>query len=352
MDATASLGTWKRYLGHALAFAALLGCAYFFPPLAFVFAFTLPLAVCPMIVEGDVWFALALPVAPAAALILGGGDAVIGVLLMVFPYLCLLTVSVKQRWRLSFIGEILVCAGAFALSAMGMLLRLSELLGAPLFSGLAEYAVQTIQSSALSGNLLYRLTQLGFLTVPEAYSQTTGIQFGGMIWLNPALQRELMNMLRLRLIEGLTQWIPSLLVQGAVILGLFTTLSTERTRARRAEGTRIVPAFTLLRLSRREQGFMLMLCIGTALTSLTDNGVTSLVCALMYAAFTTVYQLLGAAVMVFSLTRRHPERKTLYGVFAAILYLIFPVALFLLGVVDQFVNLRAFSIHHQDQEEE
>ena len=97
---------------------------------------------------------------------------------------------------------------------------------------------------------------------------------------------------------------------------------------------------------------MLALCIGTLLTSFTDNSVTALLCALLYAAFTTVYQLLGAAVMVFTLSRRHPERKPLYAVLAGTLYLLFPVALFLLGVVDQFVNLRAFSIHHQDQEEE
>ena len=113
MDATASLGTWKRVLGHTLAFAALLGCAYFFPPLAFVLAFTLPLIVCPALVESDVWFALALPLAPAVGFLLGGGDAVLGVLLTMFPYLCLLAISVKQRWRMSFIGEILVCSGAF-----------------------------------------------------------------------------------------------------------------------------------------------------------------------------------------------------------------------------------------------
>ena len=97
---------------------------------------------------------------------------------------------------------------------------------------------------------------------------------------------------------------------------------------------------------------MLALCIGTLLTSFSDSSLTSLLCVLLYATFTTVYQLLGAAVMVFSLSRRHPERKALYAVLAGILYLLFPVALFLLGVVDQFVNLRAFGIHHQDQEEE
>lgn len=352
MDATATLGTWKKYLWHTLSFAVLLGCSYLFPPLAFAVALLMPLSVCPALEQGDVWYALAMPLAPSAGWIISGGDPVFGLLLAMFPYLCLLVVSMKQRWRMGFLAEILACIGVFVLTALGMLFRLGEMLGGPLFSTLAEYVVHSIQGSMLSGNILYQLTQLGFLDVPEAYRQTAALQLGNLVWLNPPLQRELLNMLRLRLNEGFTQWIPAVLMQGSILLGLFTALGAERARVRKIGGGQPLPSFLMLRLSRREQGFMLALCLGTVITSLSDSSVITLCCSLMYAAFSAVYQLLGAAVVIFTLSRRHPGRVALYSVLAALLYLLFPVALFLLGVVDQFVNLRAISVHPKDQDQE
>lgn len=352
MDATVTLGTWKRYLWHMITFGVLLGCAYLLPPLAFVVAFTLSLIVCPAFSDGDTWYALALPVAPAIGFFISGGDAYFSVLLTMFPYLCLLVVAAKQRWHMTFLLEILLCTGAFLLSALGILMRLSELLGGPLFQSLSQYVVDSIRSSLLGGSILYQLTQFGLLTVPDAYQSTAGFQLGSFVWLNPPLQKELLNMLRLRLNEGFAQWIPSLLMQGSIVLGLFTAINTERARARKAGVHQPMPSFTLLRLSRREQGFMLALCIGTVLTSFSASAVTSLVCALMYAAFLAVYQLLGAAIMVFMLARRHPERSVLYGILAALIYLIFPMALFLLGVVDQFFNFRTSGIHPKDQDQE
>ena len=159
-------------------------------------------------------------------------------------------------------------------------------------------------------------------------------------------------MLLLRLNEGLAQWIPSVLMHGAVIMGLSTALATERARARHADASQPMPSFTLLRLSRREQGFMLALCVAIVLTSFSDNQVTSLVCSLMYAAFSAVYQLVGAAVMVFLFGKRHPSRVPLYGMLAAFLYLVFPVALFLLGVIDQFMNFRATAYPPKDINQE
>jgi len=352
MDATVTLGTWKRYLSHMITFGVLLGCAYLLPPLAFIVALSLSLIVCPAFSDGDTWYALALPLAPAIGFFISGGDAYFSLLLTMFPYLCLLVVAAKQRWRMTFLMEILLCTGAFLLSALGMLMRLSELLGGPLFQSLSQYVVDSIRSSLFGGSVLYRLTQFGFLTVPDAYRNSAGFQLGDFVLLNPSLQKELLNMLRLRLNEGFSQWIPSVLMQGSIILGLFTAIGTERARARKAGAHQPMPSFTLLRLSRREQGFMLALCICVVLASFSSNAITSLVYALMYAAFLAVYQLLGAAIMIFMLARRHPERKVLYGILATIIYLIFPVALFLLGVVDQFINFRTSGIQPKDQDQE
>ncbi|NLI22047.1 MAG: hypothetical protein GX418_10955 [Clostridiales bacterium] len=352
MDATATPGAWKRFVWQPLAFAALLGCVYLFAPLAFVLAFLLPLAVCPAMTEGKTWFALSVPLAPSLGYLLAGGDPIIGAMLPLFPFLCLPVVSFRRRLRISLVGETLLVTAAFVLSALAMLVRLSELINGPLFPGIAEYVVDTIRGSLYSGAILYRLTNAGVLTLPDAFANAMALQLGDLVWLHPALQTELLNMLRLRLNEAFTQWIPALLMQGGLLVGLLSTLAAERARARR-DGT-VPPAFRQVRLSRREQGYVLVLCLGVVATSFSDQPVTALVCLLMYAAFSAVCQIQGAAVMVALLTRRHPGRAPLYGLLAALLYALFPLSLFILGVADQFVNLRAAGkrIDPQNQEEE
>ena len=351
MDATANPVTWRKTVLYTAIFAVLFGCAFLFPPLAFGMSLVLPLWVCPAFARGKLWLALALPVAPASAFLVSGGDPVFSLLLVALPPLCFVAITIKQQRRWSFSAEVIACSAAFILATLGMLARLSELLDGPLFERLSETLVNAIQGSYLSGNILYRAVNIGLLPMPEAFQSTAALQLGSFIWLTPDLQKELLNMLRLRLTEGFTLWIPSLLVQGAILFGLFTALATERAQTRKIGERRILPSFQHLRLPRRHQGYMLLLCIGTVVTSLSDQSLVSLLCMLMYAAFSGIYQVLGASVVMFVLSHRHPKRTTLYGVLIAIIYLIFPVALFMLGIADQFINLRTANLRHSDQEE-
>ena len=350
MDATASLILWKKHLWQALAIGILFACAYLLPPLSLPVSLTLALIVCPAFIQGEVWFALGLPLAPMVAYLVTGGDILFALWIPLCPYLCLLTVSFAPRWRLSFSLEALLCVASYLIAALGMLARAGELLGGALIPQLADYATGKVQNSVMAGTILYKLTNIGFLTVPDAYRNAAGLQLGGMVVLNPLLQHELINMLRLRLNENLSVVIPSLLIQGALIVGLFTALFTQRARAHKLGKPETAPLFRTLHLPRREQGYMLAVCIGTVLTSFTDHSFVSLLCALLYAAFGAVYQLLGAAVLVFVLARRHPKRTVLYGFAATALYLLFPMALLLLGLADQFVNLRATTLNHQEEE--
>lgn len=340
MDAAAIPGTWKRTLWQSLAFAAFWGCAYLFSPFAPVMALALPLLVCPIFAQGYTFFSLSLPLAPMTAFLAAGGDTAIGILLPVCPYLCLMIISLGRRWRLNLHAEMAACAGAFGIGAMGMLFRIRLQLGGALFPKLADAIVGMIQNSVSGGSILYRLVNFGILTLPDAYTGTRAFQLGNLTLLNPSLQHELLNMLRLRLSEGFASWIPSLLVQGALIIGVFTALVTARTRASRTPGAPPPPRFASLKLSRTEQGYMLALCLITLIAGFTDNAFLTLLSALTYAGFSTVYQLLGAAVLIAILSRGHPQRAPLYGVLLALIYLAMPIALFLLGIFDQFVRLR------------
>ena len=348
MDATATLGTWKRILWQSLSFACLACCAYLLPPAAFLFACALPLVVCPVSEKGDLKFALSLPLAPAVGYLLAGHDTVFAVALVLLPYLSILNVFLRRHWHWSFSAGTAGFIAAYVLSALVIVLRLNEQLGAPVFTQLSEYAVSRVEQSPLAGSILYRLLSLGYLDVPDAYRSAAMFQVGDLIWINPPLQTELLNMLRLRLSEGAFQWIPTLLMQGSVILGLFTALATERARICTAAETQGLPSFRMLRLTKREQGYLLTLCIGTVVPSLMDQTLPTLLCLLMYAAFAAVFQLLGASVFMYILSRRHPRRLPLYGALAAALYLLFPLALFLLGMADQFIDLRASGLRFKD----
>lgn len=347
MDATATLSLWKKFFWPALMFAALFLCSFAMPPTAILLALTLPLLAGPLYAHGDIWLALSLPLAPMIAYLAGGGDVVIAALLPVFAYLCLLIIFQNHRRRLPFGTQAIGFGLAFAVAATGMLARLAELLGGPLFPQLADSTVNMVQNSYLSGNILYRLAVSGFYPVPEAYRTTDAFQMA--IWLNPVLRQELINMLRLRLLEGFSQWIPALLMHGSVLLGLFTALGTERAASRR-EPDASAPAFRDVALSRSGQGYMLALCLGVVVTSFVGDGFRALLGTLLYNAFTAIYQVLGAAVLVWLMSRRKPSRAPLYGFLAAVLYVLLPIALFLLGIVDQFLHLRTAGLHHQEEE--
>ncbi|MCE5342868.1 MAG: hypothetical protein LLF96_04665 [Eubacteriales bacterium] len=350
MDVTATSGTWKKALWQGVAFAALWVCTYLFPPLAPFLSFLLPLIVCPAFEKGLIWFALSLPIAPMTAYLLGGGDWAMVLLLPVCPYLCLLVLSQARRRRIGLHAEIAGCFAAFVLGGLGMLARLGMLLGGALFPQLSDTIVTTLQHSVLGGGILYRLVTLGVLAVPDAYANSAAIQLGNLVVLDPGLQRELLNMLRLRLTESFAQWIPTILMQGAVIFGMWTALTTARAHARKNAAALPPPSFRQLSLTRSEQGYMLVLCLIALLAGFSEDSFLSVLSTLTYAAFAAVYQLLGAAVTVDLLSRRHPNRSVLYGVLTALVYLVVPFALFLLGVADQFIHLRSTGPQKPEEE--
>ncbi len=347
MDATATRSAWKRNLWQGLVFAALWGVTYLFTPLAPFLSLLLALLVCPAFARGDVWFAVCLPLAPASAFLLSGGDLILGFLALSSPYLSLLATSLGNRRRLNLHAQAVAVSAAFVVSALAMLTRLGAMLGGVWYTSLADVAVRTLEHSAMGGSVLYRLVSLGILSLPDAYANTYALKLGNLVLLDPALQRELLNMLRLRLNEGLASWVPSLLMQGALATGLFAALSSVRARG---QGTSDAPHFRDLQLSRAEQGALFILCIVTLLAAFAGNSFLSLVSALAYAAFSAVYQLLGAAVLISLLARRHPERAVLYGFLAAFIYLAFPIVLFMLGLIDQFVHLRGETPYHPKEE--
>ena len=207
--------------------------------------------------------------------------------------------------------------------------------------------VAWLGDSAYAGSILYRLVSAGFLSAPTSAQGVGAIQLGGFIFLNPTLQDELLKMLRLRLNELLASMIPSLMVQIGIVCGLFTALNAARAGA---GGERVAPSFLTLQLPKAYRGYVLFLAIVSLLTGFATNSVAGIVCTLTYTAFVTVYRLLGAAVLMFLLGRKSARRRPLHALLAAALYLLAPVILFILGVADQFLHLRAVTLYNSKED--
>ena len=350
MEATAALAPWKKTLRNALLCGVVWLLSYLAPPLAPLAALALPLITYAMLTRGEDGWAILMPLMPSIALFAAGHDPVISLLLLLPSYLGFLPLRLSQRRVIPFSTVTLLCIAAVLFSALLMLMRLSVLLDGPLFSQLAQWFVTRLQGSINGDTLLYRMVSAGYLDLPAAYSKFAGVQLGSLVLLNPLLHRELINMLRLRLYEDISSYLPMLLMQGSVIIGLFSSIRVYNTLLRKVKPDAPPQLFRTLDIPKRTQGYLLALAIGTAVTSFSADPVVSLVCLLMYAAFSAVFELLGAAVLVFILARRKPKRAVWYGILAALLYVLFPLALFLLGVADQLMHLRASSLHHQEEE--
>jgi hypothetical protein len=335
-----------------LLLAGLAAALFVFRPLALPVGLLLAPLCAYLYGLGAYSLAFLMPTVPVAAYRFGagGGDPYLSVLLFVLPYLCMAALMLSRRLRFSLTGEAGLCVAVYLAVLLGMLARVSAMLGAPLFAGLSAYAVAQLNSAYQAGDLYFRLASAGFLTVPEGMRAAAGLQLGGMVWLNPLLQLELSNMLRLRLDEGLRVWVPTLLMQGSLTLGLFCALLAERGAARKAGTPAAAPLFRTLHLPKREQGYLLFICVATVLTSVSGHTYTALLCTALYATFAGVCQLLGAAVLVFLFSRRHPARAPLYGALATALYILFPLALFVLGIADQLMHLRARGLSQQEEE--
>ena len=165
------------------------------------------------------------------------------------------------------------------------------------------------------------------------------------------MRDELLRILRLNLSDWLRTVVPGFIMSVSITVGVLSALFTARARVRMSGGSMMAaPSFQTLHLPKEYRGYMLFMALGALLLSLMDGSVAQLMSALLYQTFAAIYRLLGAAVFTFLLCRRRPERAKWYYVLATVLYLVLPTVLFVIGLLDSFINLRAASVYHQEEE--
>lgn len=364
MHATVTQRPWTKYGLPLLWLAAMAGCVLVVPGLAVPLAFALPLFISPL--PSELWFSLIAPAIPAAGLFLAGIDTLTCLCLLPCGYLCLLCQAVCRKYKLHFTHTVLLTTLMMMLAQGLWWGRLAALVDGGLYAGLATLAVDRLTSMPTSGNLLFEMVQKGLLPLPTRYQHTRAFQLGGLLVMDPSLRAALLISLRQQLTDSLRTGIPILLMHWSLFIGVLFPLRAARQTLRQGPNAFVVvmrggkpqvshaqaalPAFRTLRLTPSLMGYVVVLAVGALLLRLIGGELPLMMSDLLYAAFSMVYYLLGAATLMWLLHKRHPGHDVLHGLAAAALYFLFPLALFIMGLLDQMVGLRR--THPLQKEEE
>ena len=280
--------------------------------------------------------------APAAAWLLSG-EALAPLLcaLYLMPYAVLHAVCFSRRipfWQTAG-AHVALLAGC----QTAVLLILRPYLEGNLFSGGAEFLVQQISASPYGDQILMQLYQSRLLSVPE--EMVTGVRalmeaiFTAPGALMPSVRTELLNGLRTLLENTLYTFLPATVVNNAILAGVFgVAFPIVSARKRKIPVPEMAP-FAAWHLSRSTGLKVFLLGLGNLLPALFPNPGMLLAGNMMWAAFSTTFIIQGAALLDFFQTRGG-NRPVMRRLWPCLLYLLLPMLLMILGIADQFLNIR------------
>ncbi|MCI6041391.1 MAG: hypothetical protein MR742_12875 [Clostridiales bacterium] len=351
----------SRLFAAVAGLLVLTGLMAFFPFACVGLALLTPLLGCPLAGSNRQWAAWLAAVAPAAVSLLYRIDPLYALSLLLPGVLPLvLTLWLKARKKLAAPLSIGLYIGAYALALTSVTLAAVHALGTGLAEGLALLLSSYVEASDQPGLLLYRFAAAGLLAVPEDYSGVLPL-----FLLEPSVIWQMLLSLRLNVQLMLEDALPWLFVQACLLGGLFTALRVQRLRCavlvvgpdpehpgeRKA---RVVapPGFRLMAIPPRLRWVLCLMALASLVLISAQSDLFQTLGLLFYAAFSCVFQLAGAAVLVCMLSTRNPDRTLLYGVLTALLYALFPMVLFFIGIADQALHFRSRLLTSTDSHKE
>lgn len=345
----------KMALIWLAAYVVLLWITSYIPILFILLCFVSPalLALCGMR-AGFVPMAACAMLTPAAAwLNFGGTLAPLLCALYLWPYLAVHVVCFSRK--IPFWQAATAHVALLAVSQTAILLILRPYLGGNLFSGGAEYLVNQISASPYGDQILLQLYQSRLLTVPE--EMLTGLRaLMEALWtsltpgvLMPSVRTELLNGLRTLLENSLYTFLPATVINNAILAGVFGVAFP--IVSARAKGIPVpeMAVFASWHLSRSTGLKVFLLGLGNFLPALFPNPGMLLAGNMMWAAFSTIFVIQGAALMDFFQTRGG-SRPVFRRLWPCLLYLLVPTLLMILGIADQFLNIRGLRTPKEREE--
>ena len=333
-----------------------------FPASCLPLSMAVPVVACPLVghkkEEPIAWIAAAVP---CAAALLGGHHALYALTLLLPGGLMLgLTRFLQSRKRMNP-ADMLWYVAAAALSLAAMLSALTYVLDQPIALWLAETLIHQVEGSEQRERLLLQLASMGLLRVPEGY---TGGGLLSQLFGSAHIQQMIMS-LRLTLETLLTNALPSLCVQGCILSGMFACI-----RMQHMNGVMVVvsvdpqkpsekkatvsapPGFRSFYLPRGLRWVVLGVTLVSMMISLGGTSLEGVLGTMGYAVFETLFQLEGAAIVVFLLTVHDPDRAVTAGLLAAAIYVAAPTVLLMIALLEPMLRLRSRHADPTKEEEE
>lgn len=339
-----------------IGLAILCGIMFAAPVLCLPLALAAPLLACPLVGRKEEPVAWASAAVPVAASLIAGMNAAYAVSLLLIGLLPLMITRFVPLSKRPGAAGMVMYISAIAFSLMIVLCMAMHMLGGPLQATLPQLVAQKISRSANLGELLRRLAVQGLISLPDGYSLDGTIR----PLMQAAYHQQMLMSLRLTLEMLVAQYLPKLFINACVLVGLFISLRLERmngvllvveAKTASQKQTRVVaaPSFRLLAMPRKLRLLLLGMAVASFLLAASYGALAQTVGRLCYAAFETLYTLLGAAVLVFLYTKNDPDRRIMAGVLAAALYVIAPFVLLMIGLFDQSFHFRNPQAHKPDR---
>jgi len=332
--------------------AILCGVMFAAPALCAPLALVGPLLACPLVGRKEEPVAWASAAVPVLASLMAGYEVLYSMSLLLIGLLPLLITRLIPLQKRPGAAGMLMYISAMAFSLVVVLAMATRMLGGPLQVMLPKMIVQKLSRMDKLSEMLRRLAMQGLVSMPDGYTVDSPIR----PLMQAAYNQQMLMSLRLTLEMMIAQEMPKLFVNACVLVGLFTPLRLERmngvllvveAKSASQKQTRVVaaPSFRLLAMPRPLRIMLLVLALASFMLMMSYGALAQTVGRLCYAAFETLFTLLGAAVLVFMYTKNDPDRKTIAGVLAAAMYVVAPFVLLLIGLFDQTFHFRNPQAH-------
>ena len=327
----------------------------YMPQLCLPIVLILPLLACPLVgrSQGPVVFMAA--VIPAVASLMAGCDALYAASLALPVLLPLLVAKFVPLPKQAGMEGMLWYISSVAAGLLAVLASVTYVLGGPLWQTLPELFGRIVQSNEQAGLILYRFAAAGLVPLPEGYESGEVLQHA----FDPVFVQQLLLSVKMTMERLMFELLPSYYVQLSLIVGVFAALRVQKISGvvlvleahkpgEKKARVALPPGFAMLRLPPQARGPVLLAAVASLVLMMMQSPLLQIMGHLYYALFESVFRLVGAAVLVFVLSAKHPKYKILFGVLTAAAYVIAPFLLFLIGVTDQTFHYRVKRSGHPD----
>lgn len=339
----------KRAEWKALSIGLIVLCAamLLLPALCMPLALALPLLSCPLVGRKEEAIAFAAAVIPTLSSLLAGFDPLYSASLLLIGALPLVLTKCLPVQKRAGVDGMLWYVGAVTAALLAVAASASQALGMPLWRTLSDAIIRLVGENQRAEQILLQAASSGLLRMPAGYDADSllGMAMGA------AHKQQMLMSLRLTLEAVLYSQLPSLFVQACLLVGVFTHLRILRfggavlvvqtvTPSEKKTTVAVPLGFRMLTLPKGARWPLTALVLASLLLLTTRSTYAQTLGQLCFALFEQVFILVGAAVMIHVFCRHDPDRKTVCGVIAAVAYVAAPFALFLIGVMDQFMHFR------------